>query len=258
MTTYDNRLTPYGTIAEVVSAGQNCWYCWGAFHTTGQPSGDIVDSQGNRALAECLVKPNASSTTDPAARGTIFTYGVDGVCHQLANQILYATGSPSHAPATVRQARGYMLSTFLYGTYGLTTGAWRTKVQSCLGLAEPVSGLPEWRTKAMPDTPRAPAATDDFLDRAQELLGGGSPQLQSLMALRGEIQNFIVPRVPGFTAPPAPMLNERNNHLIEQALLLLGPEKFRELFGVEPGEWVDLVDPNMAESQRGDLPKSDR
>ena len=27
------------------------------------------------------------------ARGTIFTYGVDGVCHQLANQAHYATST---------------------------------------------------------------------------------------------------------------------------------------------------------------------
>ena len=64
-------------------------------------------------LAKCLVAPNANSQTVAAARGTIFTYGIDGVCHQLANQVLYATGIGAVAPLTVRNARGYIASTFL-------------------------------------------------------------------------------------------------------------------------------------------------
>jgi hypothetical protein len=43
---------------------------------------------------------------------------MDGVCHQLSNQILFATKTDSKAPLTVKDARGYWYSNFRYGTYG--------------------------------------------------------------------------------------------------------------------------------------------
>jgi hypothetical protein len=114
VTTYDNRTNAYPNDQAVAAAGQFYWYCWGAFHvqggTPGNPRGFLGRKAGDLALARCLVTANADSRTVPAARGTIFTYGVDGVCHQLANQVLYSTGG---APLTVSRARGYMASTFI-------------------------------------------------------------------------------------------------------------------------------------------------
>lgn len=251
VTTYNSNLTPYPAIADVVAAGEDLWYCWGSFHPVGNPPGMLASRTGNRALAECLVQPNADSSTSAPARGTIFTYGIDGVCHQLANQVLYATGSPGNPPLTVKGARGYSLSSFLFGTYGLQTSAWHTKLQGCLGLGEPVSGLPQWSEKIMPGSPPTPALPDDFRDHAREVLADDPEKLQALMALRGEMQAFMSRRVPGFLPPDAEMLNARNQHMLEQAALLLGPEKFTELFGIEAGERVDLIDPAMAAAQRG-------
>ncbi len=250
ITTYNSNVTRYDDIADVVAAHEDLWYCWGSFHAIGDPSAILASRTGNRALAECLVQPNADSSTTPAARGTIFTYGIDGVCHQLANQILYATGSPGNPPLTVRGARGYAISSFLFGTYGLQTSAWHTRLQGCMGRADPVSGLPTWSKQIMPDSPATPALPDDFRDHARDVLANDPEKLQALMALRGEIQAFISPRVPGFLPPDAEMLNARNRHMLEQAALLLGPAAFTELFGVEPGEPIPLVDPAMAAAQR--------
>src|SRR5262249_2002666 len=120
VTTYDNRLNPYATIQDVINANQSYWYCWGDFHakggTPGNPNGVRVQQAGDLKLATCLVAPNLDSRWNYPARGTIFVYGIDGVCHQLANQVLYATGTGALplGPLTVRNCRGYFASSFLY------------------------------------------------------------------------------------------------------------------------------------------------
>ena len=82
----------------------------------------------SRTMPGAIRTPDSRSA--PAARGTIYVYGVDGVCHQLANQVLYAT---SGTRLTVNKARGYFFSTYLYGTYGLQHAAWASKIASCCG-----------------------------------------------------------------------------------------------------------------------------
>jgi hypothetical protein len=97
VTTYDNRTNPYANDQQVAAAGEFYWYCWGSFHATGgtpvNPSGFLGTQVGDLAIAQCLVLPNADSQRVAAARGTIFTYGIDGVCHQLANQCSIRPGS---------------------------------------------------------------------------------------------------------------------------------------------------------------------
>jgi len=257
VTSYDSRVTPYHSIGKVKKAGQVNWYCWGDFHISGNPPDPIAVQAGSGSLAQCLVLGNAESKTNPAAQGTIFTYGVDGVCHQLANQVLYATGSASQPPATVKNARGYGLSSFLYGTYGLQHAAWLLKLQGCLSQSSPLSGLPMKLGETRLGEPAMPDLRDDFADRAQTVLADDPGRLSALLALRGNIQTYLSARVPGFTAPTAEMLNARNQHMLDQAALLLEPEQFRQLFGVEPGERVDLIDPTKAgEPRSGGAPTS--
>ncbi|MFT0875277.1 hypothetical protein LRC39_14525 [Rhodopseudomonas sp. P1] len=255
VTSYDNQVHPYSTIADVVVAGQSFWYCWGSFHPQGgtpiNPTGALGQQSGNLKLAQCLVQPNADSNTTAAARGTIYTYGVDGVCHQLANQVLYATANGSVPPLTVSKARGYPLSSFIYGTYGLQHTAWAAKVASCSG-AQLVARL------ARPGGLTVVAggegiAVDEFERRATEVLATEPAKLASLLRLRGEVQRFAAQPWPGTGQPSAEALNARNQHLIDEAAKLLGPEHFRKLFGVEPGAKVTLVDPRTA-ATAGEIP----
>ena len=110
VTTYDNQSISYGNVQQIVRAKQFFWYCWGRFHRHGgtpvNATGLLGEKSGDVALAQCLVQPNADSRTVQKARGTIFTYGRHGVCHQLANQVLYATGTGG-VPLIVEKARGY-------------------------------------------------------------------------------------------------------------------------------------------------------
>ena len=256
VTTYDNQLTPYPTDRAVASAGEDYWYCWGSFHARGgtppRPTGLLGQQAGDLALARCLVQSNADSNVASGARGTIFVYGVDGVCHQLANQVLYATGSGA-APMTVRLARGYMASTFIYGTYGLQHAAWAAKVQSCsVSSSKRVGGrssggTPRGAVAPLPMSPRMPELHDDFEAHAREVLGNEPEMLARLLTLKGEVHAYAVQTLPGFTAPRAQTLNARNQHLLDQAAILLGPQRFEEVFGFPPGEIVQLVDPSAVD-----------
>jgi hypothetical protein len=255
VTTYDNRTNAYQTVADVVAAGQFYWYCWGSFHPQGGtptiPTGFLGSQSGDLALAQCLVQANAASTTMPAARGTIFVYGVDGVCHQLANQALYATTLGAVKPLTVRLARGYMASTFIYGTYGLQHTAWASKIAACSGTTLTVAaGL---RGTAMAGGAGGPSGPDDFEERARDVLGPSDPRLQDLLRLRSEVQQFAAPAWPGTGQPSAEALNARNQHLLDEAAKLLGPDKFKEIFGMSPGEKIELVDKEINDSA-GQIP----
>jgi hypothetical protein len=255
VTAYDNRTNAYQTVADVIAAGQFYWYCWGSFHPRGGtptiPTGFLGSQGGDLALTQCLVQANTDSRTTPAARGTIFVYGVDGVCHQLANQELYATGLASARPLTVRLARGYAASTFIYGTYGLQHTAWASKIAACSGTTlAPPGGL---GGAAMAAGVGGPSGPDDFEDRARGVLGSDDPRLQDLLRLRSEVQQFAARAWPGTGQPSAEALNARNQHLLDEAAKLLGPDKFKEIFGISPGEKIELIDKGINDSA-GQIP----
>lgn len=250
VTTYDNRVHAYPDDGQVANAGEYYWYCWGDFHPSGgtpaNATGFLGQQAGDLALARCLVLPNADSRTTPGARGTIFTYGIDGVCHQLANQVLYATAMQAAPPLTVRNARGYMASAFIYGTYGHQHAAWWTEIQKCGGRPPPLPGGAVMVAAAggPPSSPLPPP--DDFEARAREVLEGDDPQaLGKLLELRADVHRFTAQRWPGFAEPNAEVLNARNQHMLDQAAQLLGPEKFESIFGFPPGQKVELVRPDM-------------
>ncbi|MCZ8177832.1 MAG: hypothetical protein O9309_02305 [Rhizobium sp.] len=241
VTTYDSRVHAYPDIAAVKAAGERNWYCWGSFHpkggAPGHADGYIGSQSGDLNLADCLVAPNLSSSGNPPAQGTIFTYGVDGVCHQLANQVLYSTGGSGSSPLTVKRARGYALSSFIYGTYGLQHTAWQKKIAACTGTRLPLNVTDG--AGPMADLP------DDFEQLAREALGDRTETLSKLLSLRAQVQAFAMQTMPGFLPPDPDYLNARNQQLIDQAAALLGPDDFRKLFGIAPGEKVNLVDPKI-------------
>jgi hypothetical protein len=240
VTSYDNQLHHYSNAAAVTAAGENCWFCWGSYHPKGgipgNATGALGQRQGSISLARCFVQSNADSSSTPAARGTIFVYGVDGVCHQLANQVLYATQAPV---LTVRKARGYFASTFLYGTYGRQTSAWASKIHSCAGARAPASARASGGVTGMQDLP------DDFDQHARDVLGDDPELLARFLGLKTEVQSFVAQRIPGFLPPDAATLNARNQHLLDQAALLLGPDRFEKVFGFAPGDKINLIDPSV-------------
>jgi hypothetical protein len=91
-----------------------------------------------------------------------------------------------------------------------------------------------------------PAPADDFEAHARDVLKDDDPKLLGdLLALRADVHRFAAQRWPGFTVPDAKLLNARNQHMLDQAAKLLGPERFKAIFGFPPDQKIDLVDPNI-------------
>lgn len=246
VTTYDNRSDPFSSIQQVAAAKQFLWYCWGDFHPRGgtpiNANGFLGESNADLAHAQCLVQPNANSRQVVAARGTIFRYGRDGVCHQLANQVLYACSNNGAQPLTVTGARGYMFSSFRYGTYGLNDAAWKDKRDSC----NPRRRRPRGASEGAQMTHN----TDDFETRARDVLGRQNPKLLSkLLALRTQTQRLSVRQWSKSHTPSADELNESNQEIFDRAADLLGPDKFERIFGFPPYGKINLVDPRFLEQQ---------
>jgi len=84
----------------VCGTGGKAWKCWG-----GNSGGKAFKSgTGSTARADAIGQPDQ--------RAGITWYLIDGVCHQAANRILLP------ARITTEGARGYELSTAIFGTYG--------------------------------------------------------------------------------------------------------------------------------------------
>lgn len=129
-------------------AGDNYWYCWGVYHPSAD-HGMIANQSGDGTIASNLVTSNVAPPAFPGGVGTqdgsIEYYGVDGVCHMVANQVLFATGSGTEEPAMVSKANGYRVSSFLYTDYGLNTSDWDSlKSQFAAGLPQPLDSFDLW------------------------------------------------------------------------------------------------------------------
>ena len=256
VTTYDNRTNALANVAAVVAAKQDYWYCWGSFHPRGGtpafPDGSLGVQAGSLPLARCLVQSNADSSSVFAARGTIFTYGIDGVCHQLANQVLYATGVGGAPALTVSNARGYHASVAVYGTYGLQHAAWRNKIAACVAATTPpgTSGRPAKGRQPKGSGPKmsasAPASPpDEFEQRVGDVLGAGRLGVAAqLLHLRAQFQTAAAAHAHAMVAPNADELNQRNQRFFDDAAKLLSPSDFEAIFGFAPGEKINLVLPD--------------
>jgi hypothetical protein len=251
VTSYDNNINSYPNLAAVLAASEDYWYCWGGFHPRGGtpsiPDGALGSQPGDIDLARCLVASNADSATSFSARGTIFTYGVDGVCHQLANQALYATSIGGAVPLTVAQASGYWVSTAIYGSYGLQLAAWRAKIATC-SAAVAAAAAPSGAVVNM-NAPAPPNPPDEFEQHVGNVLGAGKLGVASqLLNMRAQFHTAAAAQAHAMVAPTADELNARNQRFLDDAAKLLSASDFVAIFGVPPGTKVDLVvaDPTRA------------
>jgi nucleoid DNA-binding protein len=231
VSTFDCTGHDYKSIDNVKAAGELFWFSWGDFHRKCRAGGDLGKALGDQELAQCLVLANVPSQSQQNACGTIFRYGIDGVCHQLANQVLYATVNGHGKPLIVKKARGYWASSFRYDDYGIPSAAaaFRAKVQACGG-----------RSQRATRDPKMTTVSDEFEAHAQEVLGEKSPKLLAeLLDLRTRAMRTTIRS----NNPSAATLNAQNQRLFDEAAKLLGPERFYDVFGFHPGEKMELVDP---------------
>jgi len=254
VTDYDNRIDePPQNIAEVIAASANYWFCWGAFHERGDspqvPQGYLGSEPGNDALANCLVASNAPSASAKPTSGTIHLYGIEGVCYQLANQVLWATGSASQPPLTVSLARGYGASAFFYGTYGLQHHAWDARKTSCGKTPPAAAGASASTTMSA-----SPSSNDDeFAEKAATILSKRSAdnKLPALLALRRQAQEKLL-GAQQETRLSADTLNEMHRFFLNRAATLLNDAEFSDIFDIAKSDIpnVELVDPKNFEEMR--------
>jgi hypothetical protein len=238
VTTYDNRSNHFQTIQQVIAASLDYWFCWGDYHASGSapahPDGFLGAMAGALDVARCLVQSNAPSASTSPTCGTIYYYGVDGVCHQLANQALWATKGPAAGPLTMSNARGYHLSSFMFGTYGRQTIDWKAKMASC-----------------GPAMVNSMNQDDEFETHARQVLLGteAEKKLGPLLDLRAEALAAVArfkTRARSKDMPDADELNRAYNEFFARAAKLLGPAAYHKVFGVKATEEPNLVDPAVA------------
>ena len=244
-TTYDCRRHAYGSLDAVAQAQEHLWMCWGSFHprggAPGNPDGLLGSTTGALPLAECLVRSNADSVHVAPARGTVQLYGIDGVCHQVANQALFPTGDPRRSPLTVRGSRGYTKSIYVYLQYGRARSAWAAKVRGCT------------HTKPGEDMTRRLEVDDDFIARARLVLSGRADLLDQVLAMRGEYHAELdaLGAMPGLSAEE---IDRRHDEHLRHVAEVTGRERFLAIFEQEPDDQVDLVDPEVFAASRAGPP----
>jgi len=177
--------------------------------------------------ARCLVQSN-----DKKATGVI-RYGIDGVCHQISNQVLYPTKQK------VEKARGYILSRAIYTEYGLRQDEWDLKLSRC----------------GMPRMLRAQTASSSLflLRRARILFGVVSTIPDELNVKLTDLRNDIgeiglaTPVLNERAIDRAGRLNERINGFLNEAADILEVQHlegyYLRLFGFPPRVEVNLIDP---------------
>lgn len=244
VTTYDNRIDQYATIEDVRAADEQFWYCWGDFHSQGGThaiqDGFLAAGGASLPYAACLCMPDVPSKAHPLARGTIFTYALDGVCHQLANQVLWATDPTGKAPATVNKADGYRISEFFFGTYGVQHTAWAQKKVSCS-----TSRRLEMNMR------QAEAPDDRFEEHLHEVLTGpdAEAKIAQLLDFRREMMEHMAKiREHAFLSrqmPNVEMLNDMYSTFLGQASAILGKQDYEKVFGQTPDKKTNVVDPEV-------------
>lgn len=243
VTTYDNRAVKHKDISAVINSGQNYWYCWGSFHAQGgndsNPTGFLGSANGNITQANCLVASNLKTSKNSASCGTIFSYGWDGVCHQLANQVLYATG----VHKTVSQAGGYWISYAFFGRYGNQTTSWKEKKADCKSKVVLASMGNTYTDDSEP--------LDEFEQHARSILGKHSPEkLEQLLNVRAAANAHMRQRmVETGGDESAESLNDRYQAFVDQMAEALGSKDFERVFGYAAKRRVTVVDPTIYNRQ---------
>lgn len=199
------------------------WFCYGSAHDVA--SKELGSRAGSLDMAKAISAPNTDALPPNAPLGTpskycgaIEYYGIDGVCHNVANQVLYCTGTGSEEPLRVKGSSGYPLVMFLYGNYGLNASGWYKLTR-----------------KLAPDVkePR-----DDFV----EIMHGVVPdELHTkLLSVRLAAQSALVllrSRVVEKQFNYDPELEAIIVSALGGAFALLGEELFLKLFpGIDPNE----------------------
>jgi len=199
------------------------WFCYGSAHDVAAK--ELCSRAGNLDVAKSISAPNTDALPPNAPHGTashtsgaIVYYGLDGVCHNVANQVLYCTGTSTEEPLRVKGSSGYPLVMYLYGNYGLNADGWYKLTQEL--------------------APEVKEPDDDFV----EIIDGIVPEDKKteLLSIRLGAQMAMVALRAKVDANPYDYDTELEVIIVGAlggAFTLLGAEVFLKLFpGIDPKE----------------------
>ena len=243
--TYVTDYTPfdkYSTIQSVINAGKHFWYCWGEFDVKNKnqslvPQCPTTGRSADLKKVSCICKPN-----DKNAHGTIFTYLIDGVCHQLANQVLY----PTDPRIIVAGVKGWQISRINYGAYGRQHDKWDNVKKKCMD-----------GTRKMPKNKKA---ANKIMKRKElnlfvhEQLGKKLPQkkrafLCEVMEETDKVRRNLYKEMEKGNITPEEFANSVNKLHDGQLLRIadqIGREDYIKLFGAPPEKPIHLAEPKLA------------
>lgn len=238
VTSYDSRNNNLSTILDVKKANEQYWYCRGSFHQHGSPAKPIVNGAFSSGSASCLVTPN-----DSKSNGTVHWYGIDGVCHQVSNQVLYVTLIPMGGkPPIVNRARGYKLSSALFGTYGRREAEWSAVRIKC--------GI-------LPATILRRRVATSLLVRRMSYILNLSTNDQRVMLLEDARRRLLIElddvgfakrRLNESAQDRVTIMNEGINSFLRFASNSFNDDvSFSRVFGINRNEDIFLIDPSLFE-----------
>lgn len=228
VTSYDCRTSILVDISQVENLNENYWYCKGDFHSLGNFIG-----QNNyfSPYANCLVESN-----DKQENGTIFRYGIDGVCHQVSNQVLYRS-QYSSKNQRVSKARGYKVSSVLYGTYGHRSAEWNNNKINCSVTS--VISKPYSLFKSRIFSSSMKNIVNQSIINQLEI-----NRKQLVMNIEEEAVSIIKPNETHYNR--AMKLNEMiNNYLVQVSEQLDNSELYFYIFGIDPFDEINIIDPEL-------------
>ncbi len=229
-------VTTYESPTTCSPPNEDYWYCTGSCRDTTDPSIEVRELghwSADVQLARCIAQPNVKSSKPVAANSGV-VYGIDGVCHQIANRVLFAA-SDGGSPPTVEGAKFYPVTWLLYGTYGDVKRPW----QWIRLLRDCSAG------------DRMAVSEDDvFATWIEAQLGERGEQFaERLVNLRTEIRaekealdlEVVSGRING-----EEFANRINQLATTRIREMLGDEDYERLFDVRANEEIVICDPRIA------------
>ncbi|MCB9450934.1 MAG: hypothetical protein H6672_05810 [Anaerolineaceae bacterium] len=251
------------------------WPCLGG------SSGGRALGSGSASLAQGTCTGDPIRTTFmgiPSAAGVV--YGVNGVCHQIANRVLYYSG------ATVKGAKGYVETQLTYGTYGITVPWFLYFIPGldAVATAVEISVLVDWnkRVNTCSSAARAFAASslEGKIADLHESISANPPQtredkiehhlkeVELLLDDAGieqgkveQVKNLFRDKETQVTKPTtalsadqkvtydavqaAHQMSELSMGFFRDMAGILGDADFKKVFGRTPDEEFNIIDPSL-------------
>ncbi len=236
-------------------SGKRYWYCWGDFHSGTDNSqtpwpyaASAIFNNADLDQAECICKPNvkedAKRPSWPHAEIPGF-YSQHGVCHQVANRILWSAGEQRNGErATVKGVRGWFWSQLMWEDYG-DAGEWPLRQCSPDVIG---SRIPRGEETATVLDARIKASLSVHFDpgRKKALHELRAEMIRTRISLDDEVSA-------GKLDPTqfAERVNQLFTGMLQKARSeVLTQEEFRGLFGFEymPGILIWLANPEVAKA----------